>query len=104
MSDVREEFLFLNQLRQSGKTNMFGATPYVQEEFGLDRREAKAVLMEWMAWTEEDDNNVMVGVVEEDYDEEYDDDGYLGEWDDEDMTEEEEYGYNLINEDDEDYR
>lgn len=94
MSDVREEFLFLNQLRFSGETNMFGATPYLQAEFGLDRHEAKAVLMEWMEWAEDGDN-VMIGVDEED--------GYLGEWDDEDMTEEEEYGLALINEDDEEW-
>lgn len=95
MSDVREEFLFLNQLRQSGETNMFGAAPYLQAEFGLDRYEAKAVLMEWMAWAQEDDGNVMIGVDEED--------GYLGEYDDEDMTEEEEYGLALINDDDEEW-
>lgn len=95
MSDVREEFLFLNQLRFSGETNMFGAAPYLQAEFGLDRHEAKAVLMEWMAWAQEDDGNVMIGVDEED--------GYLGEYDDEDMTEEEEYGLALINDDDEEW-
>ena len=39
---------FLNKLRESGVTNMFGAAPYLQREFGLDRREAKKVLTYWM--------------------------------------------------------
>lgn len=40
---------FLDDLRASGKTNMFGAAAYLESEFGLDRKEAKAILMEWMA-------------------------------------------------------
>jgi hypothetical protein len=39
---------YLNELRESGVTNMFGATPYLQRRFGLERREAEAVLMAWM--------------------------------------------------------
>lgn len=64
MANVPEEFVFLNNLRMSGATNMFGATPYLQEEFGLDRQEAKDILMEWMDWTSADDDNVMIGVDE----------------------------------------
>lgn len=45
---MNEYFEYLEELRQSGETNMFGAGQYLQEEFGLDRREARAVLMEWM--------------------------------------------------------
>lgn len=59
---MREEFLFLNQLRYSGETNMFGATPYLQEEFGISRTEARDILTEWMEWAQEDESNVMVGV------------------------------------------
>lgn len=40
---------FLDDLRESGETNMFGASPYVQEEFGVDRKEARAIVLEWMA-------------------------------------------------------
>ena len=29
MSNVRAEFEFLNRLRESGETNMFGASPYL---------------------------------------------------------------------------
>lgn len=39
---------FLMDLRESGETNMFGAAPYLQEEFGLSRSEARAILIEWM--------------------------------------------------------
>ena len=39
---------FLDDLRESGVTNMFGAGQYLQEEFGVDRREAKTIVLEWM--------------------------------------------------------
>jgi hypothetical protein len=39
---------FLVALRDSGITNMFGAAPYLQSEFGLDKREAREVLANWM--------------------------------------------------------
>jgi len=39
---------FLVALRDSGATNMFGAAPYLQAEFGLDKREAREVLANWM--------------------------------------------------------
>ena len=41
-------FTYLEGLRQSGVTNMFGAGPYLEREFGLDRNEAKEVLLNWM--------------------------------------------------------
>jgi len=52
--DTREEFEYLSELRDSGAVNMFGAAPYLAEEFGLDRREAKQVLLEWMRWVEKE--------------------------------------------------
>jgi len=54
---IREEFLYLNRLRESGDTNMFGAAPYLEMEFDLDRREARKVLMEWMRWVESNPEN-----------------------------------------------
>jgi hypothetical protein len=49
MEDKKQEyFRFLDSLRDSGVTNMFGAAPYLSEVFGLNRREAKDVLLEWM--------------------------------------------------------
>ena len=41
-------FTYLEGLRQSGVTNMFGAGPYLEREFGLNRAEAKEVLLNWM--------------------------------------------------------
>ena len=43
-----EYYVFLEVLRQSGVTNMFGATPYLRKEFGLGRRESTQILANWM--------------------------------------------------------
>lgn len=45
---LTEYFDFLDELRESGVTNMFGATPYIKKEFGLSRDGAEAVLKSWM--------------------------------------------------------
>lgn len=50
----RQHFIYLNRLRESGDTNMFGAAPYLQEEFGLNRTEARRTLADWMHWVEQD--------------------------------------------------
>lgn len=40
---------FLDELRESGVTNMFGARPYLQEAFPeLTEQEARIILSEWM--------------------------------------------------------
>ena len=41
-------FVYLESLRDSGVTNMFGAAPFLQHQFGLSKQEAKEVLLEWM--------------------------------------------------------
>jgi len=48
---VTDEHLeYLDELRESGNTNMFGARPYVRHEFPeLSDKEASAVLTYWMA-------------------------------------------------------
>lgn len=46
MTDEHKQFL--EDLRDSGETNMFGATPYLMDEFGLSKSEARAILTEWM--------------------------------------------------------
>lgn len=43
-----EIFNYLNNLRDSGITNMFGAGVYLQEEFGLGKREAREFLAKWI--------------------------------------------------------
>ena len=41
---------YLDELRLSGETNMFGAAPYLQAEFGIDKREAREILQNWMSF------------------------------------------------------
>ena len=41
-------FEYLEGLRVSGVTNMFGSTPYIQEEFDLEKRHARKLLTKWM--------------------------------------------------------
>jgi hypothetical protein len=41
-------FIFLDNIRETGKINMFGAAPYLQEAFQLNRYDAKDILLEWM--------------------------------------------------------
>ena len=44
----KEHFIFLNVLRESGITNMFGAVPYMVEHCETDQRLARKVLAHWM--------------------------------------------------------
>lgn len=44
----KEVFDFLNELRESGATNMFGARPYIIEDIGLPSNEAKRIILLWM--------------------------------------------------------
>lgn len=46
--EVKEVFSYLADLRDSGATNMFGATPYLVNEFGFDKRTAANYLVLWM--------------------------------------------------------
>ena len=43
-----EVYNFLDELRLSGTTNMFGAAPYIAEEFAIEEKEAREWLSEWM--------------------------------------------------------
>jgi hypothetical protein len=44
---------FLDDLRESGATNMFGAGAYVEQGFGLNRKEANTIVGYWMKSFEE---------------------------------------------------
>ena len=44
----KEHYEYLINLRDSGEVNMWGAAPYLVAEFGLTRREARTVLLEWI--------------------------------------------------------
>lgn len=48
-------WIYLENLRQSGVTNMFGAGPYLQAEFDLTEREAREILIDWMNKYNRDD-------------------------------------------------
>lgn len=43
-----EYIMFLDDLRASGRTNMFGAAPYLRDEFGLTVDESYKILSAWM--------------------------------------------------------
>ena len=46
---VTDEHLeFLDDLRESGATNMFGARPYLQKAFGFNREDSLKALRYWM--------------------------------------------------------
>jgi hypothetical protein len=40
-------FPFLRRLRAAGRSNMYGAIPYLMRTFGLDREAAFRVVCEW---------------------------------------------------------
>lgn len=41
-------FAYLNELRTSGATNMYGASAYIEDEFDMPMKEAKRFLTLWM--------------------------------------------------------
>lgn len=49
---TEEVLVYLNELRESGATNMFSAGSYLEDEFEFDRRVARKVLRYWM-WMDE---------------------------------------------------
>lgn len=58
---MKQYFDYLDQLRDSGVTNMCGAVPYLQRAFfelAIDEAQARKVLIAWMdskSGTEQDD-------------------------------------------------
>lgn len=55
MMMTKEHKLYLERLRRSGETNMFGAAPYLMREFNIELGEARAILSEWMRTYDRDD-------------------------------------------------
>jgi hypothetical protein len=48
-TEMEEFFSYLDDLRAEGVTNMFGAAPYLVDEFvDLTKSSARKVLAEWM--------------------------------------------------------
>lgn len=59
MTNIKPEFEFLNRLRESGETNMFGAAPFLQCAFpGMTQGEARKIVAAWMEWVNENPSNV----------------------------------------------
>jgi hypothetical protein len=48
MRATEAHLIWLDDLRESGATNMFGAAPFLAEAFGLTTTEARGILQEWM--------------------------------------------------------
>ena len=46
--ELLDQYKYLVRLRDSGATNMFGASDYLTRTFGLKGRDATTVLMSWM--------------------------------------------------------
>ena len=51
--DKQDVFDFLDALRQTGQVNMFGSAPYVEQEFDVDHKEARQLVVKWMATYED---------------------------------------------------
>lgn len=43
-----KHFEYLDELRESGRTNMFGAAAYLTDEMGVPRLDARKYLQHWM--------------------------------------------------------
>lgn len=43
-----EVFIYLDSLRESGITNMFGAAPYIEINFKVNTTDSRKLLKEWM--------------------------------------------------------
>lgn len=43
-----KHWIYLENLRRSGETNMYGATPYLEREFHIDHAEAVKILVDWI--------------------------------------------------------
>ena len=63
MSDIdnidiqNKVYNFLDDLRESGEVNMFGAAVDLREEFGFDRSMSRELLSDWMAQYGKDDDD-----------------------------------------------
>ena len=57
---TKKTWLYLEWLRRTGQTNMFGAVPYLMEEFGFDKKEGIRILSDWMQNYNPDDYPVVI--------------------------------------------
>lgn len=47
---TQEHHDYLIWLRDTGETNMWGAAPYIEREFGVTHKEAGKILVEWISY------------------------------------------------------
>jgi hypothetical protein len=47
---TQEHHDYLISLRDSGETNMWGASPYIENEFGVTSKKAGEILLEWIEY------------------------------------------------------
>ena len=45
---TEQHLKYLDNLRESGATNMWGAAPYLEQVFDLNEADAKKILLHWM--------------------------------------------------------
>ena len=45
---MEKYYKYLNELRETGLINMFGATDYLENDFGLSHEKAKEILLKWI--------------------------------------------------------
>jgi len=45
---TEDHLIYLDELRESGDTNMFGAAPFVVAKFGIDKTVARNIVKYWM--------------------------------------------------------
>lgn len=55
MKNIPKEWIYLEKLRRSGITNMFGATSYLENEFRISEAKARKILLDWMKNYNSDD-------------------------------------------------
>ena len=53
-----EHLTYLDELRESGETNMFGAPAFIEDEFDVSKSEALDITSYWMATYEERQDKV----------------------------------------------
>ena len=47
-ADTKTHYEYLDNLRESGITNMWGSATYLEEEFNLEYADAKQIVINWM--------------------------------------------------------
>ena len=48
LNTLTEAFEYLDELRESGETNMWGAVPYIERDLGHDNKTSKSLQLKWM--------------------------------------------------------